>query len=372
MNWGALQALWLLLLAIPTMALFLRRRRARKAAVPSILFWQQNIRLARMGILGRRLRRLITLLVQLCVLCGLCLAVARPMWPSESADNVVLVVDCSATMQTEEPGGLTRLEIAMERAITHVEQLPDGARCTVIRAGSFPEVMLRQETDPSQVVGALARKLARTEVAYLPSATGVDLRVLGRGKNPAEAARTADRATDMLAGRLEPFVYARGPESLEEVVAYLLTMEGKTLATAESCTAGGLGARVTNVPGSSGYFLGGVVAYSDELKRRLLGVKAGTLRRFGAVSKEVASEMATGARDRARSDYALAVTGIAGPSGGSTEKPVGLVYIGIARERGVAVRQYRFAGSRAAVRERAAQAALELLRRDLLRIGDES
>jgi len=157
MNWGALQALWLLLLAIPTMALFLRRRRARKAAVPSILFWQQNIRLARMGILGRRLRRLITLLVQLCVLCGLCLAVARPMWPSESADNVVLVVDCSATMQTEEPGGLTRLEIAMERAITHVEQLPDGARCTVIRAGSFPEVMLRQETDPSQVVGALAR-----------------------------------------------------------------------------------------------------------------------------------------------------------------------------------------------------------------------
>lgn len=222
-----------------------------------------------------------------------------------------------------------------------------------------------------EIVGDVARKLARVDIAYLPSATGVDLRVFGRGKSPAEAARTADRAAERLAERLEPFVYARGPESLEEVVGYLLTMDGKTLATAESCTAGGLGARLTSVPGSSGYFLGGVVAYSDELKRRLLGVRAGTLRRFGAVSKEVASEMAAGVRGRARSDYALAVTGIAGPGGGGPEKPVGLVYVGMARERGVAVRQYRFAGDREAVRQRAAQAALELLRRALLRIEGE-
>ena len=144
MNWGSTQSLWLLLLAIPTAALFLRRRRAQKAAVPSILFWQQNVRVARMGILGRRLRKLITLLVQLCVLCGLCLAAAIPMWPSESAENVVFVVDCSATMQTEEPGGQTRFAMAIERAVERVGRMPDGARCTVIRAGPFPEVIVRQ------------------------------------------------------------------------------------------------------------------------------------------------------------------------------------------------------------------------------------
>jgi nicotinamide-nucleotide amidase len=227
------------------------------------------------------------------------------------------------------------------------------------------------ETAIAEIVVPLSRKLARIDVQYLPSLLGVDLRITGRGESAADASKAADRASDMLADALAPFVYARGRESLEEIVGYLLTMNGKTLAVAESCTAGALGARITEVPGSSDYFRGGVVAYSDDLKRRLLGVRAGTLRKHGAVSAEVALEMAKGARDRGRTDCGIGITGIAGPGGGSPEKPVGLVYVAVACGRKAAVREHRFPGARSAVREQAVQAALELTRRALLGIEGE-
>jgi nicotinamide-nucleotide amidase len=226
------------------------------------------------------------------------------------------------------------------------------------------------ETAVAEIVGALTRRLARVDVAYLPSITGVDLRITGRGDSPAEAAKSADRAADMLAERLEPYVYARGSESLEEVVGYLLAMNGKTLAVAESCTAGALGARITGVPGSSDYFRGGVIAYSDDLKKRLLGVKAATLKKHGAVSEAVALEMARGARDRGRSSAGIGITGVAGPGGGSPEKPVGLVYTAVVLDRRARSSEHRFPGARDAVREQAVQAALDLLRRALLGIED--
>jgi len=232
----------------------------------------------------------------------------------------------------------------------------------VIRTTGIPESTVAERT------GDLARKLIRTEVAYLPSMTGVDLKVVARGDTPAEAARTADRSAERLADRLGSYVYARGGESIEKVVGYLLAMGEATLAVAESCTGGRLGWRVTKVPGSSDYFLGGVVAYADELKKRLLGVKAGTLKRHGAVSAEVASEMAAGVRKKTGASYALSITGTAGPGGGTAEKPVGLVYVGVAWERGERVSEFRFPGGRGQVRERAAQAALDSLRRVLLNI----
>lgn len=227
------------------------------------------------------------------------------------------------------------------------------------------------ETAVAEIVGSLTRRLARTDVTYLSSTGGVDLRITGRGRSHAEATRAADRASDMLADKLEPYVYARGRESLEEVVGYLLTMNGRTLAVAESCTAGALGARVTRVPGSSDYFVGGVVAYSDDVKKRLLGVKVGTLRKHGAVSSEVALEMAKGARDRGRTDCGIGITGVAGPGGGSPEKPIGLVHVAVVCGRAARAREHRFAGDRSAVREQSVQAALELLRRTLLGIEDE-
>ena len=134
-----------------------------------------------------------------------------------------------------------------------------------------------------------------------------------------------------------------------------------TVATAESCTGGLIAHAITEVPGSSGYFQGGVVSYSDELKQSLLGVPAEMLAAHGAVSAQVARAMAVGARERLGVRLAVAVTGIAGPEGGSAEKPVGLTYIGVADDEGVDVRRFNWTGDRAAIKHASAVAALELL-----------
>lgn len=226
------------------------------------------------------------------------------------------------------------------------------------------------ESEIAGVIGGLAKRLALTDVRYLPSTTGVDLRVVSRGASGDEAARTADRAAEALAAKLGAFVYARGEQSLEDVVAYLLTMARKTVAVAESCTGGLLGWRLTRVPGSSDYFKGGVIAYSDDLKKKLLGVKAASLKADGAVSRAVALEMAEGARRRAESDYGIGVTGIAGPGGATVAKPVGLVVVAVSFDGGQRTREFHFRGPRDSVRAEAAQAALEMLRRALLAIEE--
>jgi nicotinamide-nucleotide amidase len=227
------------------------------------------------------------------------------------------------------------------------------------------------ESEIAELVAPIAKRLARTDVAYLPSVTGVDLRITGRGSTPAEAAKTADSSLDKLSARLESFVYATGPESLEKIVGCMLSMRGATVSVAESCTGGGLGRTLTRIPGSSDYFKGGVIAYSDELKKRLLKVKAATLKSQGAVSGAVAGEMAAGVRSACRADFGLAVTGVAGPGGGTEEKPVGTVHIAVASADTVRIRGHRFEGGRSAVRAAATQAALELLRRTLMGITDD-
>ncbi len=222
------------------------------------------------------------------------------------------------------------------------------------------------ESEVAELVEPLAKRLARTDVAYLASATGVDVLLICRGETAAQARRTADRAAERVAELLGDSVYATGEESLEQVVGYLLSMGGKTLAVAESCTGGRLGWRLTRVSGSSDYFVGGVIAYSNELKKRLLGVKTGTLKKHGAVSAEVAEEMADGVRVRTKADYGVAITGTAGPGGGTPEKPVGLVHVAVSWERGSRNERFQFRGGRDTVRERAAQAALDLVRRTLV------
>lgn len=226
------------------------------------------------------------------------------------------------------------------------------------------------ESRVAEIVAPVAKRFARTEIAYLPSQAGVDLKIVAGAGAVEDAGRAADDVAERIAELLGPFVYARGPETIEEVVGYLLTMARKTLAVAESCTAGLIGWRVTRVPGSSEYFRGGVIAYSDDLKTAMLNVDPATLRAHGAVSEQTAREMAAGARAAAGADVGLAVTGIAGPGGASPEKPAGLVYIAVTGPAD-RVRRFRFAGGRDAVREQAAQAALELLRRALLGIADE-
>ena len=227
------------------------------------------------------------------------------------------------------------------------------------------------ESEVAERVEQLARRLARTDVAYIPSVTGVDLKITGRGQTPAEAGKTADESQEKIAARLEPYVYARGEESLEKVVGYLLSMRGSTLAVAESCTGGRLGWRMTRVPGSSDYFEGGVITYSDTLKKRLLGVKAAVLKKHGAVSEETALSMALGVRHKCATDYGLAITGVAGPSGGTEDKPVGTVFIAAVGEGCERVRELRLAGGRGTIRRAAVQAALDLLRRLLLNIEEQ-
>lgn len=147
---------------------------------------------------------------------------------------------------------------------------------------------------------------------------------------------------------------------LEQLAAALLARK-QTLATAESCTGGLVGAALTALPGSSAWYRGGVVAYANDLKIRLLGVPAETLAAHGAVSLETARAMAQGARAAAAADFAVSITGIAGPAGGTPEKPVGLVFVGVAAPHGTATFKHHFSGSRADIRQAATEAALRHL-----------
>ncbi len=161
------------------------------------------------------------------------------------------------------------------------------------------------------------------------------------------------------------YVYSQG-EPMEKVVGDLLKKRGFTLSVAESCTGGLISARLVNIPGSSEYFLGGVVVYSNELKRKLLGVKEETLEKFGAVSSQTCGEMLVGLRERFGSDSGIAVTGIAGP-GGSERKPEGLTYIGVYLKDEEVIEENLFEGSRNEKRLKASQRSFEILRKMLLK-----
>jgi len=181
----------------------------------------------------------------------------------------------------------------------------------------------------------------------------------------------ADELTSQLVAPLERYLFSRDERRVEAMVLDLCGARGLTLATAESCTGGMVAERLTSVPGSSRVFLGGVVAYADEVKKAELGVPAELLERHGAVSAATASAMAVGARERLGADVAVAVTGIAGPEGGSDEKPVGLVYLHADSPFGSRTVDFVFPGDREGIRRRAAVTALHLVRRLLAQNRDE-
>lgn len=196
--------------------------------------------------------------------------------------------------------------------------------------------------------------------AYYPSTSGVDVVVSG------PSARTVTSCVRRLQRLLGTSVYAVGDDPLEAVVGRQLRRRQLWLATAESCTGGLVSDRITNVPGSSCYFRGGVIAYSNDVKLKLLGVPADVLQRYGAVSEPTVRAMATGAMRLLRADAAVAVSGVAGPGGGTRQKPVGLVFVAAAAGEEMVVERLRLLGDRRMIKERAAAAALDLLRRILL------
>lgn len=206
------------------------------------------------------------------------------------------------------------------------------------------------------------------EVAYSAKPGRIELRLLSSTLAQAqvdEAAVTVRRA-------LGDFIYSEERLEMEDVVGRLLAEQGTTLATAESCTGGLIGHRITSVSGSSRYYLGGVIAYSNEAKVRELAVSAEAIAEHGAVSGKVAAQMAAGVRAAFGSDFGLGITGVAGPTGGTPDKPVGLVYAAVADRDRSWVRRFQFASDRTTIQEWSAQLALDLLRRRLLgRLTDE-
>jgi nicotinamide-nucleotide amidase len=209
-------------------------------------------------------------------------------------------------------------------------------------------------------------KQKRPSVGLSATDTGVEVRILARETSRQRAGALLDRTESEIRKRLGDAVYGVDGQELEAVVGALLVQRRLTLSVAESCTGGLIGARITNIAGSSDYFERGVVVYSNRSKTDVLGVPADLIERHGAVSREVASAMAKGIRERAGTGLGLSVTGIAGPGGGTAEKPVGLVYIGLASADKVKVSEHRFLGTRNQVRQRSAQTALDMVRRYLI------
>ena len=232
-------------------------------------------------------------------------------------------------------------------------------RSLLVRTTAIPESTLAER------MGEIEREIDPLSLAYLPGVEGVDLRVTAWGMEAVDADRRLRSAADLIRERAGEPVYGEGDADLAAVVLERARRAGVSLGAAESCTGGLVGGRITEVPGSSEVFVGGVVCYADRLKTELLDVPGSLISQHGAVSEEVARAMAEGARVRLGADLTVAVTGIAGPAGGTEEKPVGTVWFAVASPGETVSKRVIFLGSRREIRERAAQTALFLLNRRL-------
>lgn len=205
-------------------------------------------------------------------------------------------------------------------------------------------------------------------LAFLPSPQGVRLRISVRTNSYEHAGHLIEEVEGKIRAKAKKYVYAVDREDLEDIVGRVLTERGLKIAVAESCTGGLIADRLTNVPGSSVYFERGFVVYSNASKSAELGVSESLIEKNGAVSREVAEAMAEGARKVAGTDIGLSTTGIAGPAGGTPEKPVGLVWVGYSDKKQTIALRFHYPTERRRFKERTAQAALELVRRKLLTI----
>ncbi len=232
-----------------------------------------------------------------------------------------------------------------------------------LRTTGIAESAIAELLGPS-FLGGPDTELGSLPLAYLPGVAGVDLRVTAKGFPRAHAEKLVSEAIVKLKTRVAAYAYGEDDADLAAVVLEQCRALEYKLAVAESCTGGMLGERLTNIPGSSDVFLGGVIAYHNDVKENLLGVRTEDLEQYGAVSERVASQMASGVREKFGADVGVSVTGIAGPGGGTAEKPVGLVWIAVHASE-VKARRFHVVGDRAEIRQRAAQAALEMVRRAL-------
>jgi nicotinamide-nucleotide amidase len=228
------------------------------------------------------------------------------------------------------------------------------------------KVAMLGESHVDARVAPIYKRYSDVQTTILAGAGEVQLHFKARAETMEAAQARADEAADAVEEELEDAVYSRNGESLEQIVGYWLQMRTATLAVAESCTGGLLAERITSVGGSSRYFAGGAIVYSNALKTELAGVPASMIERHGAVSREVAAALAEGIRYRCDTTLGVGVTGVAGPTGGTPEKPVGLVFHALASDSGTEVIERNFPGDRKRIRSFASTLALDMVRKKLM------
>ena len=266
------------------------------------------------------------------------------------------------------PGPPVELIRLVEDSVTPYLRERCGSSTAVIRSRVLRTAGIGESSMEQEVLDLLRSE--NPTVAPLAKTGEAHLRITAKAANDEAAGAMIAEVEAELRRRLGQYIYGTDDETLEQVVVHTLIERGLTIGLAESCTGGLISDRITDVPGSSVAFMAGAVSYSNESKISLLGVSEDTLKKYGAVSSAVAEEMAAGARDAVGADIGVGVTGVAGPGGGTLEKPVGLVYIGLSRRVDGSVRTYsrefRFYGDRRSIKQRAAQSALIVLRSELL------
>jgi len=279
---------------------------------------------------------------------------APGLWIEDQGRVVVLLPGVPSEMR-----GLL-VEEVLPRIVARQDAGVRVVRSRTLRTTGVSESALAER------VGPLEDALTPLSLAYLPSVEGVDLRLTAWSLPPDEADRRLAEGGDRLRRELGDHFYGEEDAPLAATVLGLLRERGKTLAVAESCTGGLVGALLTAIPGASDVFVGGVVAYDDAVKRAQLGVPSEVLETHGAVSEEAARAMAAGAARAFGVACAVAVTGIAGPAGGTPDKPVGTVWLAALVDGSTSALKRTFPGSREEIRRRSAQAVLDLLRRRLI------
>ena len=277
---------------------------------------------------------------------------APGIWISSERNHVILL-----------PGPPSELEPMFQNTcMERLRKLAGGVAMArrVYRTTGMVESVLDARIAP------IYQKYKNPETTILAKPGQVEVRLTARGKNAEEAEKLVQELAEQIEVALDGYIFTNGEQSLEEIVGMYLVMKQATIAVAESCTGGMLAERLTNVPGSSRYFLSGVVTYSNQSKIDLAGIPPLLLEMQGAVSEEVARGLAESVREMAGSTIGVGVTGIAGPEGGSPEKPVGTVHVAVARADRTEHKRFTFPGNRERVRWQTCQAALDMVRRVLI------
>ncbi len=284
--------------------------------------------------------------------------------PNPRGSAVGMFVEIEGKFLTVLPGPPRELKPMFNEFV--LPKLSESAGEIFVRRRSL-RVSGMGESALDELIAPIYTQYQNPQTATLFNKTEIEIQLTAQGETGEEADALNDELATQIAEKLGVSVFAMNGEKMEEVVGKLLSERGETLSVAESCTGGLIGYRLTEVSGSSDYFVEGAVTYSNDAKILSLGVSGKSIKKYGAVSAEVAEEMAKGIREKSKTDYGISVTGIAGPTGGTQEKPVGTVFVGYSDAAGTASLKLYLPGDRNLIRWRSSQAALDYLRRKLLK-----